>query len=254
MMGTGELREGMKVRSADGRDLGKIVRFDVQMLLIEKGFFFPKDYEIPVSLVSDVRDGDAWLSITEDELKRDQSRWSETDTSYRATGDWAGAGGTRAATERYGTRERETERLTLSEEELEAQKTMREAGEVRVHKEVHTEHRQMDVPVTREEVHVERVPASASTTPDAGADFREKTISVPVREEEVEIRKRPKVREEVRVSKTPHVEERRVEGEVRREDAKIDRTDDDRDRLTTSEDDRDERGGGILGLGRDDER
>ena len=111
-------------------------------------------------------------------------------------------------------------RLTLSDEELEARKTTHEAGQVRVRKEVHTETRQVNIPVMREEVHVERVPASASTASDPGADaFREKTISVPVREEEVEVVKKPRVREEVRVSKTPRVEERRVEGEVRSEDA-----------------------------------
>jgi uncharacterized protein (TIGR02271 family) len=101
----------------------------------------------------------------------------------------------------------------------------------------------------REEVRVERVPASASTaaSPDA---FREETISVPVREEEVEVTKRPRVREEVRVTKTPHVEERRVEGEVRREEARVERT----GTADRGARDEDERGGGILGLGRDDER
>ncbi len=244
MIGTGELRDGMKVKTQDGHELGKIVRFDDRMLVIEKGFFFPKDYELPLSLVSEIRDGDACLSISRDELKRHEGRWSE-EGEARTSGTTAGE---RAADERG-----RSERLTLSEEELEPQKTMREAGEVRVRKEVHSEHRQVDVPVMREEVHVERAPASSSSAPDAG-DFREKTISVPVREEEVEVRKRPKVREEVRVTKTPHVEERRVEGEVRREDAKIERTDEDPDRSTRQEEPRDERGGGILGLGRDDER
>ena len=46
---------------------------------------------------------------------------------------------------------------------------------------------------------------------------------MPVREEEVEIHKRPVVKEEVRVSKTPRREERRAEGEIRREDVKIDK-------------------------------
>ncbi|HYG66738.1 MAG TPA: DUF2382 domain-containing protein, partial [Anaeromyxobacteraceae bacterium] len=52
--------------------------------------------------------------------------------------------------------------------------------------------------------------------------FQEKTISVPVHEEEVEIRKRPRVREEVRVSKTREQVEHRAGADVRREEAKID--------------------------------
>ena len=39
----------MKVRSSDGDDLGKIIRLDAGMLVIEKGFFFPKDYEVAIS-------------------------------------------------------------------------------------------------------------------------------------------------------------------------------------------------------------
>jgi uncharacterized protein (TIGR02271 family) len=90
---------------------------------------------------------------------------------------------------------------------------------VAVRKEVVTEHRQIDVPVTKEEVHVERIPASGATPAPGG--FEEKEIRVPVREEEVEVTKRPRVREEVRVSKTARQEERRVEGDVRREEARI---------------------------------
>jgi uncharacterized protein (TIGR02271 family) len=245
MIGNGELRDGMKVRTRDGHELGKIIRSDAQVLLIEKGFFFPKDYEVPISLVSEVRDGEAWLSATRDELTLEGGQASLggtageerlEDRGERWRGDSPGGA--------------EEQRLTLSEEELQARKRVRDTGEVRVTKDVVTERRQVDVPVMREEVHVERVPASASSevAPDA---FREETISVPVREEEVEVTKRPRVREEVRVSKTPHVEERRVEGEVRREEARVERTDDDeRGRIGG----RDDRGGGILGLGRDDER
>jgi uncharacterized protein (TIGR02271 family) len=240
MIGRGELREGMKVRTRDGHELGKIIRSDERMLLIEKGFFFPKDYEVPVSLVSEVRDGEACLSATRDELTLERDR---------AGGGYA-AGSEHQESWRGESRGGEEQRLTLSEEELQAEKRVRQGGEVRVHKEVVTEHRQVDVPVMREEVRVERVPASASTTASPGA-FRDETISVPVREEEVEVTKRPRVREEVRVTKTPHVEERRVEGEVRREEARVERTGT-ADRGVRDEDDA--RGGGILGLGRDDER
>jgi uncharacterized protein (TIGR02271 family) len=111
--------------------------------------------------------------------------------------------------------------MQLSEEELEARKRVREAGEVAVRKEVITEHRQLDVPVTREEVHVERVPATASSSAPREGTFEQEELRVPVREEDVEVTKRPRVREEVRVSKTARQEERRVEGDVRREEARI---------------------------------
>ncbi len=93
---------------------------------------------------------------------------------------------------------------------------------MRVKKDVVTEQKELRVPVTREEVQVERVPIEGS--PPAGeAAFQEKTVTVPIREEEVEVRKRPVVREEVRVSKERHAEERRADAQVRREEARVER-------------------------------
>jgi uncharacterized protein (TIGR02271 family) len=209
-MAKAELTQGMKVRSSDGANLGKIVRIEADHFLVEKGFFFPKDYAIPISLVSGVRDDEVWLTSSGAELQQAEG------------GTIAGAGYAEGA-RRDLTSEGE-QRMQLSEEELEARKRVREAGEVTVRKDVVTEHRQMDVPVTREEVHVERTPASAASTP-GGETFEEKTIRVPIREEEVEITKKPRVREEVRVSKTARQEERRVEGDVRREEARVEKSD-----------------------------
>jgi uncharacterized protein (TIGR02271 family) len=199
MAGMGELTQGMKVKSSDGASLGKIIRIEPEFFIVEKGFFFPKDFEISIALVSSIRDDECWLSLSREDLERE----GRGEASFAQTDEL---------------REGE-QRMELSEEELEARKRVREAGEVAVRKEVVTERRQVDVPVTKEEVHVERVPASASQ-PSGGA-FEEKEIRVPIREEEVEVTKRPRVREEVRVSRTARQDERRVEGDVRREEAKI---------------------------------
>jgi uncharacterized protein (TIGR02271 family) len=217
-MVTSELTNGMKVMSSDGERLGKIIRIDAGSFLVEKGFFFPKDYAIPMSLVRDIRDGECWLTISKEELKRERDSGIVHDTA-REAGAEGTVGGTSAL--REGATTRDEQRLTLSEEELEAQKRVRQAGEVTVRKEVATEHRQIDVPVTKEEVRVERVPASSASAPEGDA-FREQTLRVPVREEEVEVTKKPRVREEVRVSRTAHQQEQRVEGDVRREEARVD--------------------------------
>ena len=222
---------GMKVMSSDGTSLGKIVRVEPDAFVVEKGFFFPKDYIVPMSLLREIREDGCWLSASKDELQRGGGEpRAERDTAGTGAASPERIGAASAGMEPHGaaratgaTGAEGEQRLTLSEEELEARKRVKEAGEVVVKKEVVTEHRQLDVPVTREEVHVERTPASSSAP--AGEAFREQEIRVPVREEEVEVTKRPRVREEVRVSKTPHQEERRVEGEVRREEARIERDD-----------------------------
>ena len=222
-MEMGELTSGMKVMSSDGESLGKIIRVEPGIFVVEKGFFFPKDYAIPLSLVREVRDDACWLSISKAELEQERESESVRDTGREAGAEGRFAAAQGSASARTEARD-DTQRLTLSDEELEARKRVREAGEVTVRKEVVTEHRQIDVPVMKEEVHVERTPATSASAPEGDA-FRELTIRVPVREEEVEVTKRPRVREEVRVTRSQRQQEQRVEGDVRHEEARVDRTD-----------------------------
>jgi uncharacterized protein (TIGR02271 family) len=116
-----------------------------------------------------------------------------------------------------------TERtIQVRGEELEAHKQPVQAGEVRVGKEVHTEHRTVDVPVKREEVVVERRPVSGN--PPAAGDIRPgQEIRVPVTEEQVRVEKRPVVKEEVHVGKREVTGTEQVSGTVRKEEVKVER-------------------------------
>ena len=112
--------------------------------------------------------------------------------------------------------------MQLREEELQARKQRVQTGEVRLGKDVVTERREMDVPVTREEVFIERHPVEGR--PAEGGEIGEgEQISVPVSEEQVEVDKQTRVREEVSLGKQEVQETRRVEGDVRREEASIDK-------------------------------
>ena len=73
------------------------------------------------------------------------------------------------------------------------------------------------MPVRREEVRIQRVPASEETT---GAEIGEEEIVVPVTETEVVVSKRPVVKEEIRIHKDV-VEGTEVEEEVRREEIDV---------------------------------
>jgi uncharacterized protein (TIGR02271 family) len=78
----------------------------------------------------------------------------------------------------------------------------------------------MDVPVTHEEISVERRPASGSTT--ASKPVQSKTeIKVPVSHEEVSVSKEPYVKEEVAIKKEPVTETRRVSDTVTKEKVNI---------------------------------
>jgi len=111
-------------------------------------------------------------------------------------------------------------RVQRYEEELQAQKVEREAGVVRVTKDVEQEQRTLEVPVTREEVHVEARSVDRPVTDTANA-FTSDTIEVPVREEDVQVRKEARVAEEFEIEKRAIQETETVTDTVRKERVNI---------------------------------
>jgi uncharacterized protein (TIGR02271 family) len=110
--------------------------------------------------------------------------------------------------------------MRLHEEELHARKQPVQTGEVRVRKEVTTEHRTLEVPVQREEVVIERHPVTGRSA--SASDIRPgEEVRIPVKEEQVHVEKTPVVKEEVRVSKRTVQDTERVSGTVRKEEVKV---------------------------------
>ena len=88
-------------------------------------------------------------------------------------------------------------------------------------KEVHTEHKTLDVPVTREEVVIERRPASGKEV--SASDLRAgQEVRIPVREEEVNVEKQVVAGEEVSVGKKRVRDTKRVDETLRKEEIKVD--------------------------------
>jgi len=112
--------------------------------------------------------------------------------------------------------------IQLHEEELLPHKQMVETGEVRIRKEVVTEHKTIEVPVWREEIFIERYPPTGAL--DSAPDIKPgEEIRIPVRVERVTVEKRPVVREEVRVGRRVVQETERVGGDVRKEEVRVER-------------------------------
>jgi uncharacterized protein (TIGR02271 family) len=110
--------------------------------------------------------------------------------------------------------------LQLREEELQAHKQSVETGKVRIEKKIVSEQQTLDVPVTREEVTIERRPVERRPA-DAPIGDGNQTIQVPVHEEQVSVDKRAVVTEEINVGKRAVQETQQVSGTVRREEARI---------------------------------
>jgi len=115
----------------------------------------------------------------------------------------------------------EGQRMPLMEEKLSPRKETVETGQVKLHKEVVTEERQMDVPVKHEEVVLERHPVEAREA--QGATIGEGEVRVPVREEQVRVERQPYVKEEVSIGKRRVEETQTITGEVRREEPRIEK-------------------------------
>jgi uncharacterized protein (TIGR02271 family) len=105
------------------------------------------------------------------------------------------------------------------EEKLNVQKTPVQTGEAVVRKEVHTEHKTIDVPVTREELVIERHAGSGQVS---SADIKEgQEIRVPIREEQVNVEKQTVVAEEVTVGKRKVQDTERVDADLKKEEIKV---------------------------------
>jgi len=113
-------------------------------------------------------------------------------------------------------REENPERIQLLGEVLRVHKDRVSRGEVRIRKEVVTDTQTVQVPVTREELVIERRPGSETAGP-AGS-IGESEIRVPLSEERAQLDKSTVVREEVSVGQRPVEEVQDVTGEVRREE------------------------------------
>ncbi len=201
--------------SADGEKLGKVAACDDESFTIEKGFFFPKDFISRYEYITAVNDDGIHLSLLKDELTGEGAgaeRTKKPGIGERIEGKLKRGEAARA--------EGDEIRMPVTEEQLEVTKRDRDAGEVRLRKDVTTEHERVDVPVTKERVYVEHVPAERSAAPGED-DFERTSTSMPVREEELEVHKRPVVKEEVRLRKEREIERRAAEGDVRKEHASI---------------------------------
>jgi uncharacterized protein (TIGR02271 family) len=228
-----QIMTGDEVYGSDGDKVGTVAEVQPSYIVVEKGFFFPTDYYIPMSAIASVAGGQVYLNVAKDAAL--QSGWDTvpdavsaatpgTETILtegdRRTIDEAVIADDRLAAARVATDEEI--RIPVIEEELTATVRPQEAGAVRIEKRVVAEDRVLEVPVTEERIRVERrvVDRPADTT-DIGA-FEETVIDVPLRSETVDLEKQARVAEEVVVSKEAVQRTEQARGTVRREEVFVD--------------------------------
>jgi uncharacterized protein (TIGR02271 family) len=205
-----QISVGDDVYGSDGDKVGSVAEVQSGYIVVEKGFFFPTDYYIPLSAIASASGGQVYLSTTRD---------AALNSGWDVVPDVQATTMTSAAT---ATATGEEIRIPVMEEELTATVREQEAGAVRIEKDVIAEERTLDVPVTEERVRVERrVVDRAATGADAGA-FEETVIDVPLRRETVDVQKQARVTEEVVVGKEAVQRTERVSDTVRKEEVFVD--------------------------------
>lgn len=112
-------------------------------------------------------------------------------------------------------------RMELREEQLNVNKQRVQTGEVDLRKEVVTEQQTITVPVTHEEVYIERHPVTDGIVNDTTPIGEGETISVPLTEERVNVRKETLVTGEVSIGKRAIESTQRVTDTVRHEELSI---------------------------------
>jgi len=116
----------------------------------------------------------------------------------------------------------ETARIQLHEEEVKIGKRQVEVGGVRLRKIIRTETVNQPVELQREEVVIERVPASEAGTA-TGEISSEQEIFIPLRREEAVVQKEARVTEEIRARKATETERQQVTETVRKEDVQVEK-------------------------------
>lgn len=224
--------QGWDVKTADGRTAGKVDDLIVDTEAMQVRYL---DVELDRKALEIGEDRHVLLPISEARLddRHDEVLLGATTATQLAslppyrTGDPIAPGTARPSDEDarkfYGKRGGTggVQRMVLSEEEMRVAKRERDAGEVDIHKRVETEHLSKKVPVSHEEVEVERRPVSGAAV--RTGDISKDEVRIPLKAEEVVVEKRVVPKEEVVISKKTVTGEQQVEADLKRERLDVDR-------------------------------
>ncbi len=196
-----------EARGSNDEDLGEVQEVGQDYVFVQRGMINKDKFYIPKDMVESY-DGDVLrFSI------------SEEDAKSRFLGDYPPSSTTANEGLTAARKAEETTTVPITEERLNASKR-ESTREATITKEPVTETKTVEVPVTHEEISVERRPASGSTTAERPVQSKTET-KVPLKQEEVQVTKQPYVKEEVSVKKKPVTETRTVTDKVTSEKVKV---------------------------------
>lgn len=109
--------------------------------------------------------------------------------------------------------------IQIKEEQLDIAKRWVETGDVKIYKETYTKEKSFTVPVTCEELIIEKITFPSSNTGDQ--EVEKEIIRIPLSEEQIEFRKKNVALENVSVYKEKIEEIKHIEETLNKERAKL---------------------------------
>jgi uncharacterized protein (TIGR02271 family) len=249
--------QGRTMVGSDGEKIGKISEIyedpqtgKPEWATVSSGLFGSKSNFVPLAGASPTGE-DVRAQVTKDQVKdapgveadgelseqEEQRLFEHYGVPYTTEGSTTAKGAPQAGEQTTGyetTGRTETDRdtvghdtsgpttddaMTRSEEQLRVGTRQREAGRARLRKYVVTENVTKTVPVSREEVRIEREPITDANRGDAldGPDISEEEHEVVLHEDEVVVDKQAVAKERVRLGTETVTEDQEVSEEVRKE-------------------------------------
>ena len=195
-----------EARGINDEDLGEVQEVGDTYVMVQKGLINKEKYYVPQNEVESYDGNILRFKLSEEEIKSKYSGDSPPLTRNTEKDD--------------GEEESESTHVSLVEERLNISKRDVTYKEATLIKEPVTETKTVEVPITHEELTVERRPASKSTTSTSDLEppvTSKEEIKIPLKKEEVEVKKEPYVKEEVVLKKRRVTETKTITEEVKSE-------------------------------------
>jgi uncharacterized protein (TIGR02271 family) len=205
-----------EARGKNDEDLGEVQEIGDTYVLVQKGLITKERFYIPQDEVESY-DGDVLrFKLSEDNIR--SKYLGDVPPSVSSTSDNDSAN--YVEENKAGLEESESARFPLAEEKLNVSKREVTYKEATLIKEPKIETKTVEVPLIYEELIVERRPPTEATTSQhhlkPPVNTREE-IKIPLKREEVDVKKEPYVKEEVVLKKKRVTEKKTINEEVRGE-------------------------------------
>ncbi len=201
-----------EARGKNDEDLGEVQEVGDTYILVQKGLINKEKFYIPQNEVESY-DGDILrFRLAEEDIK---SKYLRDSPPLLSSAD---IDNIEENTTNY--EESESSHVPLIEEKLNISKREVTYKEATLIKEPVTEMKTVEVPVTHEELIVERRPPTEATTSQdelKSPVTTKEEIKIPLKKEEIEVRKEPYVKEEIVIKKRRVAETKTITEEVKSE-------------------------------------